>query len=169
MRSSASPALLACGSDLRRDGAGVPVPGGVVRSARIWWSKSTKGVNPGRIVLWDGTRIETKSGVDHRTLSKESPDGIIGCEASQLDATVFSRMRGRVTARNGWLFLAGTFESSVGWYPQLFKAWQQGGPQTGGASRCLRGRTARSIREEGTTRSWQRCRRTRRTISSWSA
>lgn len=91
-------------------------------------AKSTKRVNPGRIVLKDGTRIETKSAVDHRTLSKESPDGIIGCEASQLDATVFSRMRGRVTARNGWLFLAGTFESSVGWYPQLFKAWRHGGP-----------------------------------------
>ena len=90
-------------------------------------AESSKGVDPGRIVLTDGTRIETKSGVDHRTLSKESPDGIIGCEASQLDSTVFSRMRGRVTARNGWLFLAGTFESSVGWYPQLFKAWQQGG------------------------------------------
>ncbi len=90
--------------------------------------ESTKGVDPGRIVLSDGTRIETKSGVDHRTLSKESPDGIIGCEASQLDSTVFSRMRGRVTGRKGWLFLAGTFESSVGWYPQLFKSWQQGGP-----------------------------------------
>ncbi len=90
--------------------------------------ESTKGVDPGRIVLTDGTRIETKSGVDHRTLSKEAPDGIIGCEASQLDSTVFSRMRGRVTARNGWLFLAGTFESSVGWYPQLFKTWRQGGP-----------------------------------------
>ena len=88
---------------------------------------ATKRCDPGRIVLWDGTRIETKSGVDHRTRSQESPDGIIGCEASQLDSTVFSRMRGRVTARNGWLFLAGTFESSVGWYPQLFKAWQRGG------------------------------------------
>ena len=91
-------------------------------------AEASKGVERGRIVLKDGTRIETKSAVDPRTLSKEAPDGIIGCEASQLDPTVFSRMRGRVTARNGWLFLAGTFESSVGWYPQLFKAWQQGGP-----------------------------------------
>ncbi len=91
-------------------------------------AEATKGVERGRIVLLDGTRIETKSAVDPRTLSKEAPDGIIGCEASQLDLTVFSRMRGRVTPRNGWLFLAGTFESSVGWYPQLFKAWQQGGP-----------------------------------------
>ena len=78
----------------------------------------TKRVNPGRIVLIDGTRIETKSALDARTLSKEAPEGIIGCEASQLDATVFSRMRGRITPRNGWVFLAGTFESSVGWYPQ---------------------------------------------------
>ena len=91
-------------------------------------AEATNRVDPGRIVLSDGTRIETKSGVDHRTLSKEAPDGIIGCEASQLDSIVFSRMRGRVTARNGWLFLAGTFESSVGWYPQLFKSWRQGGP-----------------------------------------
>ena len=88
---------------------------------------ATRRVNPGRIVLKDGTRIETKSAADPRTLSKEAPDGIIGCEASQLDSTVFSRMRGRVTPKNGWVFLAGTFESSVGWYPQLFKAWRQGG------------------------------------------
>ena len=91
-------------------------------------AEATKRVDPGRIVLSDGTRIETKSAIDHRTLSKEAPDGIIGCEASQLDSIVFDRMRGRVTARNGWLFLAGTFESSVGWYPQLFKTWRQGGP-----------------------------------------
>ncbi len=89
-------------------------------------SETSNRVDPGHIILSDGTRIETKSGVDHRTLSKEAPDGIIGCEASQLDLTVFSRMRGRVTAKNGWLFLAGTFESSVGWYPQLFNAWQRG-------------------------------------------
>ena len=87
---------------------------------------TTKRVDPGRITLTDGTRIETKSAVDARTLSKEAPEGIIACEASQLDSTVFARMRGRVAPKNGWIFLAGTFESSVGWYPQLFKAWQSG-------------------------------------------
>lgn len=89
-------------------------------------AETTKRINPGHIRLADGTRIETKSGVNYRMLSKEAPDGIIGCEASQLDATTFDRMRGRVTPRKGWLFLAGTFESSVGWYPQLYRTWQQG-------------------------------------------
>ena len=88
--------------------------------------EATKRVDPGSILLVDGTRIETKSALDNRTLSKEAPDGIIGCEASQLDVATFDRMRGRVTPRKGWLFLAGTFESSVGWYPQLFTAWQSG-------------------------------------------
>ena len=43
----------------------------------------TKRVDPGRIVLADGTRIETKSAKDPRTLAMRAPDGIIGCEASQ--------------------------------------------------------------------------------------
>ncbi len=88
--------------------------------------EATKRVDPGHILLVDGTRIETKSALDNRTLSKEAPDGIIGCEASQLDVATFNRMRGRVTPRKGWLVLAGTFESSVGWYPQLYTAWQSG-------------------------------------------
>lgn len=88
--------------------------------------EATKRVDPGRIVLVDDARIETKSAVDNRTLSKEAPDGIIGCEASQLDAGTFARMRGRLAPTNGWLFLAGTFESSVGWYPQLYTAWRSG-------------------------------------------
>ena len=88
--------------------------------------EATKRVDPGRIVLVDDARIETKSAMDNRTLSKEAPDGIVGCEASQLDASTFARMRGRLTPTNGWLFLAGTFESSVGWYPQLYNAWRSG-------------------------------------------
>ena len=47
--------------------------------------EATKRVDPGRIVLADGTRIETKSAKDPRTLAMRAPNGIIGCEASQLD------------------------------------------------------------------------------------
>jgi len=55
----------------------------------------TKRVDPGRIVLADGTRIETKSAKDPRTLAMRAPNGIVGCEASQLDLETFYRMRGR--------------------------------------------------------------------------
>ena len=52
---------------------------------------ASKRVDPGRIVLADGTRIETKSAKDPRTLAMRAPDGIIGCEASQLDLETFHR------------------------------------------------------------------------------
>jgi len=86
--------------------------------------EASKRVDPGRIVLADGTRIETKSAKDPRTLAMRAPNGIIGCEASQLDLDSFHRMRGRCAPKRGWLFLAGTFEGSLGWYPQLFQTWQ---------------------------------------------
>ena len=87
-------------------------------------AEASKRVDPGRIVLADGTRIETKSAKDPRTLAMRAPNGIIGCEASQLDLDSFHRMRGRCAPKRGWLFLAGTFEGSLGWYPQLFQTWQ---------------------------------------------
>ena len=86
-------------------------------------SEASKRVDPGRIVLADGTRIETKSAKDPRTLAMRAPDGIIGCEASQLDIQTFYRMRGRCAPKRGWMFLSGTFEGSLGWYPQMHTAW----------------------------------------------
>ena len=86
----------------------------------------SKRVDPGRIVLADGTRIETKSAKDPRTLAMRAPNGIIGCEASQLDLETFYRLRGRCAPKGAWLFLGGTFESSLGWYPQTFSAWESG-------------------------------------------
>ena len=86
----------------------------------------SKRVDPGRIVLADGTRIETKSAKDPRTLAMRAPNGIVGCEASQLDLETFYRLRGRCAPKAGWLFLGGTFESSLGWYPQTFSTWESG-------------------------------------------
>ena len=88
--------------------------------------EASKRVDPGRIVLVDGTRIETKSAKDPRTLAMRAPDGIIGCEASQLDLETFYRLRGRAAPKRGWMFLAGTFEGSLGWYPQMFTSWASG-------------------------------------------
>ena len=88
--------------------------------------KASKRVDPGRIELADGTVIETKSAKDPRTLAMRAPNGIIGCEASQLDLETFNRIRGRCAPKKAWMFLAGTFEGSLGWYPQMFLAWQHG-------------------------------------------
>jgi len=86
----------------------------------------SKRVDPGHITLVDGTLIETKSAKDPRTLAMRAPDGILGCEASQLDMETFFRLRGRCAPKRGWMFLAGTFEGSLGWYPQMFTAWASG-------------------------------------------
>ena len=86
----------------------------------------SKRIDPGRIVLSDGTRIETKSAKDPRTLAMRAPNGILACEASQLDLETFYRMRGRVAPKRGWLFLSGTHEGSLGWYPQMQIAWKHG-------------------------------------------
>ena len=86
-------------------------------------ANATKRVDPGKIELADGTRIETKSAKDPRTLAMRAPDGIIGCEASQLDLETYYRMRGRCAPKRGWMFLSGTFEGSLGWYPQMHSAW----------------------------------------------
>ena len=81
---------------------------------------ATKQVDPGEINAQGGLRIVTKSASDSRKLAMEAPDGIIGCEASQLDYESFLRIRGRIAEKRGWLLLSGTFESSLGYYPELF-------------------------------------------------
>ena len=86
----------------------------------------SKRVDPGHITLVDGTLIETKSAKDPRTLAMKAPNGIIGCEASQLDLETFFRLRGRCAPRRAWMFLGGTFEGSLGWYPQMYTAWAAG-------------------------------------------
>jgi hypothetical protein len=88
--------------------------------------EASKRVDPGHMTLADGTRIETKSAKDPRTLAMRAPDGILGCEASQLDMETFFRLRGRCAPKRGWMFLSGTFEGSLGWYPQMFTAWASG-------------------------------------------
>lgn len=92
---------------------------------------ATSQVNPGTITIAGGITVETKSAKDPRTLAMFSPDGIIACEASQLDYETFLRLRSRIGASKGWLLMVGTFESSLGWYPELFNRWQHPNPDGG--------------------------------------
>ena len=63
-----------------------------------------------------------------RTPGRRSPDGILACEAAQLPAAAFLRLRARVAERRGWLWLSGTFESARGWYADRFRDWQLAQP-----------------------------------------
>jgi hypothetical protein len=94
--------------------------------------KASKRVDPGTIILkFPGEykprlRIETKSATDITKMSKDAPHGIIICEADQVGLIVFERAQGRLTPHNGWLFMCGTFEKSIGWYPMLWESWKSG-------------------------------------------
>lgn len=84
---------------------------------------ATKNVDPGEIDIQGGFRIATKSAKDPRKIAMEAPDGIVVCEASQIDFETFLRLRGRIAEKRGWLLMSGTFESSLGWYPELYLKW----------------------------------------------
>lgn len=95
---------------------------------------ASKPVNPGEITLstsvenvegvYDPIKIKTKSASDFKSLAMEAPIGIVCCEASQIDLESFWRLQERLVEKRGWLLLEGTFESSLGWYPERYSAWQ---------------------------------------------
>ena len=76
------------------------------------------------LITRTGARIVTRSAREPERLAGEAPDGILACEAAQLPAAAFLRLRARVAERRGWLWLSGTFESARGWYADKFRAWQ---------------------------------------------
>jgi hypothetical protein len=99
--------------------------------AKLGWLKSgsngqSKRVDPGFLELVDGTRFETKSGKDASKLRMSAPNGIIACEAGVLDFDVYNRIMGRAAPSRAWVFMSGTYESSLGWYPSLAEEWTMG-------------------------------------------
>jgi len=88
--------------------------------------KASKRVDPGYIELKNGTLIETKSADDPKSLVGHAVDGVLGCEASQIDLDSYYRMIERVAEKRGWVALGGTMERSLGWYPKFFQAWRNG-------------------------------------------
>lgn len=85
--------------------------------------KATKDIDPGEMIIADKIRVQTKSAKDPRKLAMEAPNGILVCEASQVDYETYMRVIGRTAPTRGWVLLSGTFESSLGWYTDL---WQKG-------------------------------------------
>lgn len=85
---------------------------------------ASKQVDPGIIEVVGGFKVLTKSAQDPRKLAMEAPDGVVVCEASQVDYETYLRLRGRIAEKRGWMLLSGTFESSLGWYPEMYQRGQ---------------------------------------------
>ena len=83
---------------------------------------------PLRLVLGTGAVIITHSAKEPEKLGREAPDGVLVCEAGLLSYEAFLRVRGRIAEKRGWLALSGSFESSLGWMPELYTRWQIDNP-----------------------------------------
>ena len=53
------------------------------------------------------------------------------CEAAQQSHEVWLRLRGRVAEKRGTLLASGTFEGSLGWYPDKWREWRQPNADSG--------------------------------------
>ena len=94
---------------------------------------TTQRIDPGKIEIKGGptgnpviATIRTKSAKDFSVLAKEAPMGIIICEAAQISLDAYYRCLERMAPNQAWLFMSGTMEGSVGWYPAFRKAWAYG-------------------------------------------
>lgn len=71
-----------------------------------------------------GGKVITRSADDPVKLASVAPNWILMCEAAQCTYETYLRLRGRVAEKRGWLWISGTFEGSLGWYPELWQRWQ---------------------------------------------
>ena len=95
---------------------------------------SLKGSSGAVLETTLGIRYETISAYDVRKIGREQPDGIIGAEVSRWGTTggsssgveIWRRAQGRLmrTFPRAWGFFSGSFETSVGWFPEEFQRGQ---------------------------------------------
>jgi len=79
----------------------------------------------------NNVKVITRTSKDPETLASIAPIGIAMAEAAQQSLEVYLRLRGRVAERRGPIVLSGTFEGSLGWYPELWQRWQADNPDEG--------------------------------------
>ena len=70
--------------------------------------------------LLGGRRLVTKSLRDVTKIGMEAPDIILVCEVAQVSYLAYTRLIARTARRRGILIGTGTFEGSLGWYPELW-------------------------------------------------
>lgn len=78
------------------------------------------------MVLVGGTRVVTKSLRDPVKIGAEAPDGILVCEVAQIPYGDWLRLLARTAEKRAWLVGTGTFEGSLGWYPELVEYYGTG-------------------------------------------
>ena len=71
-----------------------------------------------------GATIKTWSLKDWLKVGSEAPDGIIIAEVAQITHTEYTRLTDRTAEKRGWVVGTGTFESSLGWFPEMWKLYQ---------------------------------------------
>ncbi len=74
--------------------------------------------------LKTGAVIKTWSLKDWLKIGFEAPDGIIIAEVAQISHTEYTRLCDRTAEKRGWVVGTGTFESSLGWFPEMWKLYQ---------------------------------------------
>ena len=82
--------------------------------------------------LRSGCVIQTKSSKHPETLAAVACDGIVMTEPGQMSEEVYQTVLGRLTEKNGWLFMCGTLEDDTNkqrwaWYEDLAVQWMRQG------------------------------------------
>lgn len=84
----------------------------------------TKNIDPGEISFLNGKKIITKPTSHPEKIATTAPDGIIVCEAAQIEYEAYLRLSGRLGEKRAWMIMSGTLENSNSWYPEMFTRWQ---------------------------------------------
>jgi len=89
-------------------------------------SSSTPMYGPQRLLMRTGGVYKTISAKRLLKIGREAPDGVIVCEAAQIPYGAILKLYGRAAERRAPILFSGTFEGSLGWYPDTFSRWQAG-------------------------------------------
>ena len=90
-----------------------------------------------QMILRGGCIIQTKSGEDAVKLASFAPKGILMVEAAQQSFENFQKLANRTAEARAWLRATGTFESSLGWYADMWEVLQKPDNIWGGKSISL--------------------------------
>lgn len=80
--------------------------------------------------VW-GFEVLTKSSSDPVSLSSYAPNLVAMCEAAQQTYDAYMKCIERSTEKHAPVILSGTFESSLGWYAELWEEFQGENPSRG--------------------------------------
>lgn len=78
-----------------------------------------------------GFKWETKSAGDPVSIASRRPDVVLLAEAAQQPHEMYFKALERATEKNAPVIFSGTFESSLGWYADLWERWQGSNPEGG--------------------------------------